>query len=227
MAEHIVDENSVGSRALLRELKYTLYRLARLAEHQNSSSFAEIQVDSEQSLQLIDSYLLSSASEYGQLKLDLTPIAIGSVMHEASLELRCIAKLSYVQMNVQARANQPVMTNRTALNGFLTSVGQVINDSTNKSAELVMRSFTSKDGSIGVGVFAREFDVTSGDLRNSLDTTDEALMPFARHSAKSGVLLTIADGLARSLGGSLEVKRLGKLRGLATTLPKSDQLSLV
>jgi hypothetical protein len=208
------------------ELKYTLYRLARQAEYQSKISLSEIQREAEQSLRLIDSYLLSSAAEYGQLKLDLEPMAIGSVMHEASMELRNIVELSYDEMCVQTRASQPVMTNRSALHGFLMSVGQIVSEISNAN-QIVMRSFATKNGDIGVGVFAEDIDLSVNDLRTSLDITDVALMPFAKHSSKSGVLLKIADGLAVSLGGSLEVKRMGKLYGLTTVLPKSDQLALV
>lgn len=210
-----------GFAALMRELKLSLYTMARTAELGSTGSLAALQTQAEQSMRLIDSYIMSAQSEYGQQKLVLEPLAIGSVMHEAAQSLR----ISSRTVEIQAKANQPVMTHREALHGLLSSAGQAVADSTD--SQLIFRSFITRGGDVGVGVFAEGVDMTSEDLCSSLQMSGRAHMPLARHSARSGVMLVIADSLARALGGSLEVKRMGRLRGLATVLPKSDQLALV
>lgn len=210
-----------GFAALMRELKLSLYTMARTAELGNQESLAALQTQAEQSMRLIDSYIMSAQSEYGQQKLSLEPLAIGSVMHEAAHSLR----ISSRTVEIQAKAHVPVMTHREALHGLLSSAGHAVADAS--SSQLIFRSYVTKGGDVGVGVFAKELDITAEDLRTCLQMTGRAHMPLARHSARSGVMLVIADSLARALGGSLEVKRMGSLRGLATVLPKSEQLALV
>lgn len=210
-----------GVLALMREVKLDLYSIARQAELGNDDQIAGVQARAEQSMRLIDSYILSAQAEYGQLQLDLEPLAIGSVLHEVAHSMRSVNR----QVDIQAKANQPVMTHRAALHGLLTSAGRLLADSTD--SKLILRSFTTTGNDIGVGVFAKNLDLTTDDIRSCLQLRGKAHMPLARHSSSSGVTLVVADALARALGGSLEVKRMGSLRGLATILPKSDQLALI
>lgn len=209
-----LDKNSV---ALMRELKANLYHIARRAELGNYQ-VENIQASAEQSLRLIDSFLLSAQVEYGQTQLDLEPLCIGSVLHEVAHDLNFEAR-------IEVKANQPVMTNRSALNGLLSAVGQVMGDIS--SDALILRSFIDRGGNVGVGVFAKKVELSAEDLKTSLELGGQAHMALARYSNKSGVMISVADNLARALGGSLEVKRMGSLRGFATILPRSDQLALI
>lgn len=209
-----------GFVALMRELKHSMYEIARTSELAGNASDQSVQRIAEQSMQLIDSYILSVRSEYGQVKLDLEPMGIGSVMHEAAHAMR-----GGQLVRIEAKANIPVMTHRAALSGLLTSAGAVLQEAT--KSPLIMRSYITKGGEVGVGIFAENLDLSSQDLKTSLQLSGRAHMPLARHSAGSGVMLVVADGLAKALGGTLEVKRMGRFRGLATILPRSEQLSLV
>jgi hypothetical protein len=215
-----------GSLALMRELKQSLYQIARRAELGNHS-LDTIRKQAEVSLKLIDSYLMSALSEHGQVQLDLSPMAIGSVMHETAVDLR-LNTLIRRDIQIEANAHKPVMTNRGALQGLLSTITQAMSEVARKKNEtLYMRSFVAKCGDVGVGVFAENNNLTAADLHVALNLSGNTHMALPKHSAKSGVMLTIADSLARALGGTLEVKRMGKYRGFATTLPQSSQLSLV
>jgi hypothetical protein len=209
-----------GFLALMRELKLSMYTIARQAELRDEDALESIQAWAEQSMRLIDSYILSAQSEYGQQQLRLEPLAIGSVMHEAAHSLRGTSRSI-----IQANANHPVMTHREALYGMLSSAGQVVAEAAKN--EVIFRSYITSGGDIGVGVFAEDLDLSTKDLKACLQMSGKAHMPLARHSSRSGVMLVIADSLAKALGGSLEVKRMGRLRGLATILPRSEQLALV
>lgn len=217
---HASEDMGAGFVALMRELKLSMYEIARTAELADTNSHQAMQRIAEQSMRLIDSYILSARSEYGQIKLDLEPMAIGSVLHEAAHALR-----GDQVVRIEAKANYPVMTHRAALSGLLASAGSVLQEAT--SSPLIMRSYVTKRGEVGVGVFAENLDLSAQDLKTSLRLSGRAHMPLARHSAGSGVMLVVADGLARALGGTLEVKRMGRFRGLATVLPRSEQLALV
>lgn len=211
-----------GSISLLRELQHALYEIARQAEVGGDDALHRIQLRADQSLRLIDSYIISTQVEAGQTQLELSPYGIGSIMHETAHELRAFNGSTPL---VQARAAQPVMTNYDLLKSFLFSMGQFISDAAN--SPLVLRSFATQSGKIGVGVFAENFDVSSKELKQAIDMSGQSLMPMAQHSQRSGIMLVLAGSLARALGGELHVKRMGNFRGFATTLPKSQQMSLV
>jgi hypothetical protein len=207
---------------LLRELQHALYEIARQAELGNEGSLAKVQLRAEQSLRLVDSCMISSQVEMGQIQLNLSPYGVGSIMHEAAHDLRLLTGNGVL---VHAGVNQPVMTNAELLKNLLYSAGNFIFDAV--KAPVFLRSFPTKNGSVGVGVFAKNFSISPKDLRNALDNSSSAYMPMAQHSQRSGVMLLLADTLAQTLGSELEVKRMGSYRGFAATLPPSRQLSLV
>lgn len=213
-------------RSLAQELKHPLCIIARQAEAGGEASLDSIQRVAEHSLALIDSYLLTAQTEYGQIALDLTPMGLGSVFHDVSHRLRPLAAVKVSRVVVDNRACQPVMTHRLALTSILVALADIVMHRDSETPELILRSYKTNKGSIGVGVFSKQ-NITSQDLRRALQLQGRAQMPMAKLSNRSGVSLAIADGLCRAIGGSLEVKKMGKLTGLATVLPKSDQLVLV
>lgn len=211
-----------GSLPLLRELQHTLYEIAREAELGGKEALRRTQIRADQSLRLIDSYIVSVQLETGQMQLELAPYGIGSVMHQAAHELR---EFNGFPPMVQTKTSQPVMTNYELLKSMLFSAGQFVSDSV--KAPVLLRSFATASGDVGVGVFAKNFDVTNKDLKLAVNTSGQSSMPMAQHSEGSGVMLVLASSLAQALGGGLHVKRMGDFRGFATTLPKSQQISLM
>ncbi len=214
--------NLTGSMALLRELQHALYEIARQAELASPESLSKVQARAEQSLRLLDSCIISNQVEIGQLQLSFSPYGLGSIMHEASYELR---ELIGSAVDIHVGAHHPVMTNAELLKNLLYSAGTFIHDSVKKP--VVLRSFLTKSGGVGVGVFAKDFTITPADLRRLLTGSESMYMPMSEHSQRSGVMLLLADALAQTLGSELEVKKLGKHKGFAAILPKSQQLSFV
>lgn len=211
-----------GCLALMRELQESLYLVARQAELGGADSLGLVQRQAEQSLKLINSYLLSSQSEIGQTKLNFAPLGVGSIMHESAYSLRSDAGCA---VSVVVGVNQPVMTHGELLKNLLSSTGSFIADVV--QGEVVFRSFVTRKGDIGVGVFAQNFDLTPTDLRGAITNSGTSRMPMSRHSQKSGVMIMMAESIARALGGSLTVKRMGSFRGIVTMLPRSEQLTLI
>jgi len=214
--------NLTGSMTLLRELQHAFYEIARQAELGSTDSLTKVQLRSEQALRLVDSCIISTQVEIGQLQLNLSPYGVGSIMHETAHELRLATGYS---VGVHAGINQPVMTNAEMLKNMLYSAGNFIYDSVKTPVQL--RSFSTKSGGVGVGVFAKNFTITPNDFRSALIASERTYMPLSQHSQRSGVMLLLADAIARSLGSELQVKRLGNHKGFAVILPKSQQLSLV
>lgn len=204
--------------ALLRELKISLYEMARIAETEKSST----QSNAEGMMRLIDSYITACQTVYGQQTLTYAPLALGSAMYDVAAELR---QEQGQRLTVEPRAQVSVASHLRTLNGMLHSFIYAMRDIT--ASPLVLRSYMSNDRSVGVGVFAKNVDLTNKELTQALQTVGSVSMPMATQTAGSGVMLVIADQLAAALGGKLEVKRLGPLRGFATVVPKSEQLALL
>lgn len=203
--------------ALLRELKLSLYTMARQAELESSG----VQTQAEQMMRLIDSYITACQTVYGQQTLPLSPLALGSVMHDVAME----ARKEGIRMTIETNAHVTVATHVMTLTSLLHSAAAALKDISGSS--MVLRSYISRDQQVGVGVFAHGLSVTDADLRAALGAAGETHMPLAGHSERSGVMLVIADGLAQALGGSLQVKRMGALRGFATVIPRSEQLAML
>jgi hypothetical protein len=215
-------------RGLAFELKNPLINIARLAELNDADSYDDIQHTAEQSLQLIDSYLLNAQTEYGQTMLDLEPVSIGSVLYDVSSRLGIPAKYKNASLVLDDRTNELVMTHRPALTSALYVFGKTImgfNDS-NLHQEITLRGYKTRRGRLGIGLFSKS-PISKTDLTDALKLQGTAHMPMSRISSESHVSLAIADGLCRAIGGKMTVKHMGGLSGLATELPPSEQLAFV
>lgn len=211
-----------NSLCLLKELQLMYYEVAREAELSSEGSLVKIQSLAEQSLRLIDSFITANQVEIGQLELELSPLGMGSIMHQVMDEVRPVVSR---EVGSVAGVNVAVMTNRDLLSSFLGSIIMFTAEAT--KSPLSIRSFLTSSGEVGIGVFARDMTITNKELDVALSSAGLTHMPFARYSSKSGYLVVLAEKLATSLGGKLYVKRLGKWRGFATSLPLSQQMSLM
>lgn len=211
-----------GLRGLAFELQNPLINIARQAELAESG---EIQQTAERALALIDSYLLSAQTEYGQVMLDLEPATIGSVLYDASVRLRQPAARKNIELVTDDRTAEPVMTHRKALVSILSVFGNSLMDIA-ESRRLVLRGYKTRNGLHGIGVFA-DADIRQEDVDRAMELQGKAHMPFSKIDGASHVSLAIAGGLCRAVGGEMKAKRMGKLSGLATELPPSEQLAFV
>lgn len=212
-------------RALAYELKSPLINIARQAELGESAELEQIQQTAEQALALIDSYLLSAQAEYGQLNLRLEPVNPGSVLYDASSQLRYLAKERGVELVLEDRIHELVMAHRGALVVVLAAFGRLLMPVSGHS-EMILRSYKTRDGALGVGVFT-DADLSQDDLRRAMELQGKANMPLAGINSQAHVSLGIAERLCQAMGGGMIVKKTGKLRGFATQLPRSEQLSFV
>jgi hypothetical protein len=210
-----------GVFSLMRELQESLYKIARSAELNDPELLADIQQEAEIALKFIDSYLYSAKLESGQISLELSPVGLGSLLHETAYEVRAV---SGSDVGIYANAKMPAMANQRLLKNFLFSVGYFISKST--AGELRFTSFKEKDNRLGVGVLAKNFDLSSSDLRLALSNRFSH-MPMAKQSEQSPIMLIVADVTARALGGQLFVKKLGNNKGLSLSLGRSEQTAFI
>ncbi|MBW3568830.1 hypothetical protein KY385_01745 [Candidatus Parcubacteria bacterium] len=217
--------------ALARELKNPLILIARQAElealNSSDASFASIQNTAEQTLKLIDSYLLLAQSEYGQVKLPLETIGIGSVIYDALEEFRPVAASQRINL-ISDIHDQTVETNpkglKTALWCLLNMALESVEE---KSTRQIMVSARRQRGNnVTVSVLAN-LEVSRSEMSLARKLQGNSHLAIALHSKSSGVHLAIADLFANAAGDGLHVARRGSSSGLALRLIKSQQLHLL
>jgi hypothetical protein len=210
---------------LARELKLSLTFIARQAEYlaeKDSSKLKGIEKSAANSLKLIDNYLLTARSEYGQQLLPLEPIGPGSILYEVCQEL------SPAHVTAQADYSAPIMGHKRALVVSLYSIAQVVAGSAKDiKKELFVVAQKRSKGELCMGVFAEDFLIKPTEIRRSAEMMGSSNMPLSNQTFKSGVDLTIAGQLASSMGGNLFTTKYKGRGGIAISLIKSNQLSLV
>jgi hypothetical protein len=224
------DTEDMNLRALVFQLKNPLVNIARLAELGDEQTPYNIQSTAEQALMLIDSYLLHAQTEYGQVALDLEPACLGSVLYDVSAQMRERANWHNIDLVIDDRVSEPVMTHRPALNTIMNVFGETLlgahREKTSKNMNIVLRGYKTRAGNLGIGMFS-EVKLSQDDIRRAMQLQGRAHMPLSALSNSAHVSLAIAEGLCRAIGGSMTVKHMGGLSGFATELPRSEQLALV
>ena len=159
--ENSYDMSAVFS--LLRELQQTLYLIARNAELRNPELLSEMQKEAEIGLRFVDSFLHTMKLESGQIALDLSPVGLGSLLHEVAYDVRAA---SGSEVGVYSGAKDPVMANNHLIKNLLFSIGYFMAKST--KSELKFTTFKGPKNKVGIGVLAKNFEVSTVDLRLSL-----------------------------------------------------------
>lgn len=213
-------------RALAEQLKLPLLQIARSAELADLADLPKITQIADMALQMLDGFLLSEAL-HAQQGLQLEPVAVSSVLYEASRQLAPIAKLYDCEVEIDLSGNyRPVMADRKALISAFTILGFSFLESlqTDKNRRIVLGAHKTKQG-ISVGVFSA--NALSGDMfRRAKALFGDARQPLA-NSDSAGTGVFIADSLLSHIGESLKVSQHHKLQGLAASLNVSQQLQLV
>jgi signal transduction histidine kinase len=221
-------------RGLARELTQPLLYIARQAEFSadepdnQATSFQAIERAADGALRLIDSYLLSAQSEYGQKQLALQTIGVGSILYDVAHELRDSAKAAGYVIEVDAGYAKPIMT-VIALRASLACLGSLLMSAPKESKDRRLRLVAYKrDGSSCVaGIFGPDISLNRQDLKRARKLQGSSHMALGSLSSGSGVHFALADSLAQAIGAELCFARRRGLAGLGLVLPKSQQLQLV
>lgn len=223
-------------RGLIRELKNPILLVARASELASNNpkavDFEQIERSAQQALLLIDRYLMSAQSEYGQRQLSLAPASLGSVFYDVSQEIEFSAKANNYRLEVDARYNVPAMVDSVATQAILGSLSQImmLPNEDKQPRALHLRSFKGDSGKVVAGVLSSDsggFSQSDLDRATQLHRTGSARTVLNNGSTSSGVHLLIAQSLAEAMGGRITPIKRFKMRGLGVELIKSEQLSLV
>lgn len=221
-------------QGLARELKNPLLFIARQAEfsakQSDQSGFLSIEQSAQEALQLIDSYLLSARSEYGQKQLDLEPINIGSILYDVAQNISGVAKKHNFEVQVSAGYSHPVMADKQVAISALSCLSQIIltpNDD-NKARIIRLSSFQRSSGQVVAGVFATGSSGFTGvDIKKALNLQGNSQLALKGGATVSGVQLALAGNLANAMGGQVTPLKRFRTKGLGLEFIKSEQLVLV
>lgn len=231
MGEEREDLNQLGDAIqlmdLVRDLQDSLYVIARHAELSLPNSHQAIARQAEASLTILDSYVLACQAERGQLSLELSPVSLGSVMHDAQYDLGKLLINKNKAIEMHPKVSQPVMTHAESLKNILVTTGLAVFEmARTENKRIYLRSFATSSGEVGVGCFVAGLQISRSEIQEVLHANN-ARVRLPKRSTKSGVSLQIADMLCRVLGSNLQFKKFGTYGGLVTVLPKSDQLAIL
>lgn len=220
--------------SLAHELKNPLTLIARKAELEALSAenlaFSELQDTAEQTLKLIDSYLLMAQSEYGQVKLPIETVGIGSVIYEVLQELGPIAERNKILISTNIKDSE-VMSHKSGLKAALWCLVRLSLDFTpgdrpNKRSEVFVKT-KNRVEAVDVMVLGSNLDIEKKDIVKARSMQGSSRMALCLKNEGSGIQLAIADILASSLGDGLNVVNQGGMNGLVISLKKSHQLQLI
>lgn len=219
--------------SLARELKNPLILIARQAElealNTSDATFDSIRNTAEQTLKLIDGYLLLAQSEYGQMALPLETIGVGSVIYDTIEEFRPMAASQQIRLVSDVR-DQIVTTNpqglKTALWCLLNVALESVVGEEKTSRQITVTSRNLRQDNVAVSVLGN-LEVSQSEMSLARQLQGNSHLAMGLHSKSSGVHLAIADLFASSDGDGLHVASRGNSRGLSFRLNKSQQLSLL
>lgn len=221
--------------SLAHELKNPLTLIARKAELEalstSDSNFRELQHTAEQTLMLIDSYLLMARSEYGQVKLPIETVGIGSVIYEVLQEFSPIAEKKKILISANIH-DESVMSHKSGLKSAIWCLVRLSSDflpsekSINRS-EILIKTRTSKNDIVDIAVLSSDFNIDKKDIQKARAMQGNSRMALSLKNEGSGIQLAIADILANSLGDGLSITSHKGMRGLTVRLRKSHQLQLI
>ena len=191
--------------------------------------FKEVGVSSKAALRLIEGYILSLHLKQQQT-LELEPISIGSVFYDVAHQVEEYAKSHDCDVRLSIKGkNQPVMTQREAVESALINLGYSFIDAIANTDKKVTITLGAGKNSAGVsaGVFSDSGELTSELFKKAKQLKGIAKQPLGLFTAGSGAGVFVADSLFEALGRQLRVAKMQSQKGLAVTLDPSHQLAII
>lgn len=218
--------------SLVRELKRSLVLIARQAEldkvRPKEKNLQSIQQTAENTLKLIDSYLLMAQSEYGQQLLPVESFGVGSVIYSVAEEIRPAAKKDNIDIVLNVN-DALVMANPKGLEAAIWCLSDMVLAQTlSKKNNHVIEINTKRSAKdVKISVLSRSMNVKNSDLQKARKNLGKIHMALSSSSSESGVRLAIASLLGESLGTRLKAVRSNTAQGIGFDLALSKQLQLV
>jgi hypothetical protein len=223
--------------SLAEQMKVPLMHISRQAEAgqllgNSSKVLADVHIQADMALRLIDGYMLSMRlhAERTLLPKDDT-VTVSSMLYDAAQNLHPIAKLYGVEIEViTAGKYGPVAAHGYSVQTALTSLGYALIEAlpaTNaRQLRLKLVAHRCRYG-IATGIYTDSDIVTVEALRRGRELQGRARQPMPSLTHTSGAGVFVADAILQALGKRLRVSHYQKQCGLGTVLQINPQLQLV
>ena len=222
--------------ALAEQFKLPLLRIARTAELTKGTldpkALQDIENTADATLQLLDSFLLSSRLHEAGDQIELQPVSLAAVLQDVAHKIETIAGVSGCDIELHVAGKYgPVMAHSAGLSSALLNLGQVFVDvqsqrTHTKRPVIKLAAHRTRNG-ITAGLFSDVEGLNVDMFKRAKKLYGTSRQPLAQLSAHNGAGVFIADSLLETMSSGLRVAHHQRLTGLAATFTPSQQMALV
>jgi len=222
-------------KMIIEQLKLPLLHIARqtaLARYGTLTNYGDINSIAEMSIRMIDSYLLTKGQN-SQLGLQLEPVSISSVLHEAANNLYNLAKMYNCSIELELSGRfAPVMSQKSKLEAAFTMLGysyieaNLSNSLKDVSGRIILSGYRSSRGTVA-GIFSPQLEISNDSFRRSINSVNKTRQSMPEMTQSTGAGIFIANSILNGLATKLKVAHYKHTSGLAATLTPSQQLQFV
>lgn len=221
--------------SIAEQMKVPLMQISRQAELINyglEPDLGSIRAIADGALQLVDSYSLGLQLSR-QMSYELIPeaVSIASVLYDANQQLRSLAKLYNVQLELNIGGKfEPVLAHKkglqSAIVGLASALIEALPAQEDGGTKLQLATHRCRYG-IVAGVYADIPGISADALKKGRRLYGASRQPLVEVSHTSGSGIFVADAIFRAMRLKLHVSRHHRLYGLGVVLQPSSQLVLI
>ena len=220
-------ESTAYERSLALQLQQALLQISQYAQAGDGNNTV-IETTARRTLDLIDCYLMGSSSP-NQLRLQLEPVALGSIVQDAMHQLSSAARQYDCQLWLKSSGKTDlVYTDKAVAKMAFVGLGHSLIEEAANRDESRRVVFAIKPHSNGpmAGVFSSGMAIRSRSLHQLKALRGQATRQSGDFSGTAtGVVL--ADKLLDRIDRQLFATSFQRLKGFAVTFDKSTQLQIV
>ena len=220
-------------RVIAEQLRLPLCAIARQAElgqltgDVSLKDLSIVHTQATAALTLVDSYLLGLQLMHAQTSLELEPVSVSALLVDVAHELDGFAKQYDTRLKLHIGGRfAPVMAHRRGLKAALLALTYGLLEANVTPGEEITLAVHRTPKGIITGVYGSFEGCDNENWRRALTLMGKASQPIAAVPS-NGAMLFIAHTILRAMSSRLRPGMYMKGRGLVTTLPTSQQLSLV
>ncbi len=231
-SEQFFDLETYLHKTIAEDLKIPLIRilaLLNLNKITGRTDTKEIEIITEATLRLVDSYSLSVQLYNSQMNFVREPVALKSVIYECQNNLVDFAKLQGVKTNLNIKKSTGLaIANKKVVKSIINSLAySMLVVASIEPKPKLNYSVSKLKNKIEVGVFSSFNQLDEAGLnkiRSSYGRVKQVL-PDVVQGATAGIM--IADKLCNKLDTKLNVSKHQGMTGLVFSLNASNQLALI
>lgn len=162
-----------------------------------------------------------------QIRLDLEPVNILEVRDQTLHKIYKESSYKNIQLISKDKFIKPVLASRSSLSKSLESMIYSIIDCQVQDLQRVEIEISRRAEAVHLGVYRDGFFLNASLLKQVRNNLQQSSRPASNMSPFSTTNLFIADTLLTAMGFNLKTSISNRRRGIATSLPLSNQLELI